>query len=97
MTEEDKQLLNTFEARLRHFMFLHEELKEHNSKLETILSEKEDEIESLKQKCKHLETQYTNLKMVRTLSIYDNDIKDTKKRLSDLVREVDKCIALLNQ
>ena len=38
---------------------------------------------------------YTNLKMARTISIHDNDIKDTKQRLSKLVREVDRCIALL--
>ena len=27
----------------------------------------------------------------------DKDIKETKQRLSGLVREIDKCIALLNE
>ena len=44
-----------------------------------------------------LEVMYTNLKMARTISIHDKDINDTKQRLSRLVREVDKCIALLNE
>ena len=46
---------------------------------------------------KELEVRYTNLKMARTISIHDKDINDTKQRLSRLVREVDKCIALLNE
>ena len=46
---------------------------------------------------KVLEVRYTNLKMARTISIHDKDINDTKQRLSRLVREVDKCIALLNE
>ena len=40
---------------------------------------------------------YTDLKTARTLSLYDKDIKDTKQKLSGLVREIDKCIALLNE
>ena len=44
-----------------------------------------------------LEAMYTDLKTARTLSLYDKDIKDTKQKLSGLVREIDKCIALLNE
>ena len=33
MTEEDKKLLSTFEARLRHFMYLHDELTRENAQL----------------------------------------------------------------
>ena len=40
---------------------------------------------------------YTNLKTARILSINDNELRDTKQRLAKLVREVDKCIALLNE
>ena len=36
-------------------------------------------------------------KNARILSINDNDLRDTKQRLAKLVREVDKCIALLNE
>ena len=71
MTEEDKKLISSFEGKLRHFMFLYDELKQ--------------------------ETQYTDLKTARTISLYDKDIKDTKQRLASLVREVDRCIALLNE
>ena len=92
MTEEDKKLLNTFEARLRHFMYLHDELKHENAQLKQLLTEKNEEVRRLENSRKELEVRYTNLKMARTISIHD-----TKQRLSRLVREVDKCIALLNE
>ena len=97
MTEEDKKLLSTFEARLRHFMYMYDELLQENAQLKQLLAEKEEEVRRMERSRKDLEEQYTNLKMARTISIHDKDIGDTRQRLSRLVREVDKCIALLNE
>ena len=96
MTEEDKKLISSFEGKLRHFMFLYDELKQENANLKLLLNQKDEEIKQLEQSRKELEAQYTDLKMARTISLYDKDIKDTKQRLTSLVREVDKCIALLS-
>ena len=96
MTEEDKKVISTFEGKLRHFMFLYEELKQENVDLKQLLQKKEEEIKRLERDLKEASAQYTDLKMARTISLYDKDIKDTKQRLSSLVREIDKCIALLN-
>lgn len=85
------------QAKLRHFMYLHDELKHENAKLKQLLTEKNEEVRRLENSRKELEVMYTNLKMARTISIHDKDINDTKQRLSRLVREVDKCIALLNE
>ena len=96
MTEEDRKLIGSFEGKLRHFLFLFEELKQENADLKLLLRQKEEEIKLLEQSRKELEARYTDLKMARTISLYDKDIKDTKQRLTSLVREVDKCIALLS-
>ena len=96
MTEEDRKLIGSFEGKLRHFMFLFDEMKQENADLKLLLRQKEEEIKSLEQSRKELEARYTDLKMARTISLYDKDIKDTKQRLTSLVREVDKCIALLS-
>ena len=74
---------------------LHAELTRENARLKQLLAEKDEEIKQVENSRKELEAMYTNLKMARTISIHDNDIKDTKQRLSKLVREVDRCIALL--
>lgn len=97
MTEDDKKLLNNFEGKLRHFIFLYEKQKQENLSLRTLLSKKEEEIRQMENSRKELEEKYTNLKAARILSINDNELRDTKQRLARLVREVDKCIALLNE
>ena len=97
MTEEDKKLIKAFEAKLRQFMFLHNQLEQENSLLIQELADKDKQIAQLEVSKKELEVKFTNLKMARTISLYDKDIKDAKQRLTSLVREVDKCIALLNE
>ena len=97
MTEEDKKLISSFEGKLRHLMFLYDELKQENAELKQLLMQKEEEIKMLEQSLEQSKAHYTDLKTARTLSLYDKDIKDTKQRLTGLVREIDRCIALLNE
>ena len=97
MREEDKKLINTFETKLRHFMFLYDELKQENNELKQLLEQKNKELEVLKAEHNNLEIKYTNLRTARTISLYDKDIENAKQRLTGLVREVDRCIALLKE
>ena len=78
-------------------MFLFDELKQENADLKLLLTQKDKELKQLELSRKELEARYTDLKMARTISLYDKDIKDTKQRLTSLVREIDRCIALLNE
>lgn len=96
MTDEEKNQLSIFEARLRQLMFLHDELKEKNKFLTEALELKEQSLQKLQREFNELEANYTDLKQARTISIYDDDVDKTKQRLSKLVREIDKCLALLN-
>ena len=83
MTEDDKKLLNNFEGKLRHFIFLYEKQKQENLSLRTLLSKKE-EIRQMENSRKELEEKYTNLKTARILSINDNELHNTKQRLAGL-------------
>ncbi len=97
MAEENKRLFESFNEKLMRFIFLYKELKRENASLKQSLSEKESEIVRLENNLKELENQYANLKTVRMLSVNDQGICETKQRITKLVREVDKCIALLNE
>ena len=97
MTEEEKKLLNTFETQLRHLMYLHDELKRENAELRKLLENEKLKNEKVQAQYDELEVNYTNLKTATTISLNGSDVKETKLRLSKLVREVDKCIALLNE
>lgn len=97
MAEEYTRLLGIFESRVRQLMYLHDELKHENAVLKQALSEKEKELTGARNDYKDLEACYTNLKLAKTISLNDNELRDAKQRLSKLVREVDQCIALLNE
>ena len=49
MTEEDRKLISSFEGKLRHLMFLFDELKQENADLKLLLSKKDEEIKQLEQ------------------------------------------------
>lgn len=97
MTEEERKLLSTFEARLRHLIYLHDELKRENFGLKQLLEEKKEENDKILKEYNSLKTDYSNLKTAMTISVSGSDAKETKLRLSKLVREIDKCISLLNE
>ncbi len=97
MTEGEKKLINTFEARVRHFIYLHDELRKENDDLKLILLAKDEEIDKISKSLKELQINYANLKIAKTLNAESGgDAAQTKQRLSNIVREIDKCIALLN-
>ena len=97
MTEEEKKLLNSFETQLRHLIYLHDELKRENAELKKLLENEKLKNEKVQAQYDELEVNYTNLKTATAISLNGSDVKETKLRLSKLVREVDKCIALLNE
>ena len=97
MTEEEKKLLNSFETQLRHLIYLHDELKRENAELKKLLENEKLKNEKVQAQYDELEVSYTNLKTAMAISLNGSDVKETKLRLSKLVREVDKCIALLNE
>ena len=97
MTEEEKKLLNSFETQLRHLIYLHDELKRENAELKKLLENEKLKNEKVQAQYDELEVSYTNLKTATAISLNGSDVKETKLRLSKLVREVDKCNALLNE
>lgn len=97
MTQEHEKLLATFEVRLGDLISLCNKLKEENAGLQEALSLKDTEVSQLKQMIDALNIRYNNLLTAKALSTQEGNVKDAQQRLSRLVREVDRCIALLNE
>lgn len=96
MTEKDGKLLADFELKMRQLMYLCDVLRKENAQLRQALEQKDTEIEGLFSDIEDLKNKYDNLKFARTLSLEDKDgAEQAKRRLSKLVRDVDKCIAML--
>ena len=97
MTSEQLKLLADFEARVRQLMFLCDDLKQENAELNKELQAQKNSYQALLEENKTLNRKYDNLKMARIITVKRDDFKGAKSRLSKLVREVDKCISLLNE
>lgn len=96
MTEEERERLSTFEAKLRYLISRYESVVEENGKLQQQLRQAEEAREQALKEYQNLEKRYNDLKTAATMSLDGSDVRQTKLRLSNLVRDVDKCIALLN-
>jgi len=97
MTEEQLKIIRNFEVRVRQTLFLCDKLKKENENLQFQLATQKNANESLNKENSQLQLKYDNLKVARMISVGRDDFKATKNRLSKLVREVEKCIALLNE
>ena len=97
MTEEQLKIIRNFEVRVRQMLFTCDKLREENAKLQSQFTEQKSMNDLLKKENTQLQIKYDNLKVARMISVSRDDFKVTKNRLSKLVREVDKCIALLNE
>ena len=97
MTEEQSKLLYGFENRVCQLVYICDGLKEENNDLILQIEELKKAQGELEKANKIIKAKYDNLKMARLISVRQDDMKNAKSRLSKLVKEVDKCIALLNE
>lgn len=96
MTEKDEKLLAEFEVRMRRLMHLCDVLRNENTQLKQELGQKDTVIEGLTSEVEKMKKKYDNLRFAHTLSSNDEEgMQQAKRRLSKLVRDVDKCIAML--
>jgi TolA-binding protein len=95
MTESEKAIA-TFQTRVRDLIRRFQELKKENGQLYAMVEENEKQIEQLQTKLAQQERDYQSLKMAKMVEITDGDLEGAKERLARLIREVNKCIALLS-
>ena len=96
MTRVDDIVIENFESKLNRLMGAYTQLSAENVALREQLAQQSVELAKAREQYDELTTSYANLKLAKIINIEDSDIENTQKRLSKLVREVDKCIALLN-
>ena len=95
MTANEKTLA-TFETRLRQLLLRFQELKKENGELYAMIEENEKTVNELHAKLEQQQNDYNSLKMAKMIEITDGNLADAKDRLSKLIRDVNKCIAILS-
>lgn len=95
MTQKEKTIA-AFESRVRQLILRFQELKKENDELYAMVEKNEQEIKRLQDRLAQAENDYNSLKMARMLEITDGDLQGAKDRLAKLIRDVNKCIAILS-
>ena len=95
MTQSEKDIA-AFQTRVRQMILRLQELKQENQDLYATIDENEQTIEELKTKLTEKERDFEALKMARLVEVSDRDIESAKERVAGMIRNINKCIAVLS-
>ena len=73
-----------------------QELKKENGELSQLLESNKKTVAQLQEQLNQKQSDYDSLKMAKMIEITDGNLDGAKERLSKLIREVNKCIAILS-
>ncbi|MGM9797076.1 MAG: hypothetical protein ACI3ZY_05785 [Parabacteroides sp.] len=97
MTEDQNRLLAVFEVRVRDLMALCDIQRQKIVELTDALNQREEALQQTREEATAWRAKFDNLLTAKVVSANEEEMKDARMRLSKLVREVDRCIALLNE
>lgn len=96
MTPNEKVLMD-FETRVRQMLLRFQQLKKENEELYSIVEKNERDVQQLQDKLEQKGRDYDSLKMAKMIEITNGDLEEAKNRLSKLIKDVNKCIAILGE
>ena len=93
----ENAVLNSIKEKVRLLMSNNSSLKEQNMQLETKVSELKNTLEQRNAEIENFNEKVKMLKMAKSLSGDSKKNTEMKLKINELVREIDKCISLLNK
>jgi len=97
MTERETLLLREFKEKLDKLIGFHTKMKSENRFLIEEQERLKDQINLLTLKNEELTKKIEDLKFAKSMLGADSESHEAKIKINRLVREIDKCIALLNK
>ena len=95
--DANEKTLNAFTTRVRQMILQYNETNNENAELYAMVDERDSRIKELEAKLEQARRDYEMLKMAKMLEITDGDMESVQKRVSRLIRDVNKCITLLSE
>lgn len=96
MDANDK-LITLFSTRVRQLLLMYDKLKGEKKALEDAVAERDAALEDVRLELERLRGDYNSLKMAKMIEITDGDMESAQKRLSKLIRDVNKCITMISE
>ncbi len=97
MTPELKNVIQILKGKIHNIEELHSKVLVENQGLKEEITKLLTEIEELEKENDLLSKKYESLKLAKTIAASSSDAHDAKVKLNRIVREIDKCISLLNK
>lgn len=95
MATQERQALQELETRVRQLMLDFRTLRADNLALQRQVAETEARLETEKARAAELSRRLDALRTARVISMEEGGLKEARAKISRMIREVDKCIALL--
>ena len=97
MSTSHTDTFDQLQQRIRQVLELYQREKIENEQLKKKSTELEEKLKLDDNRLNDLEDKYNKLKISKALIVSSNDVHDAKLKVNRMVREIDKCIALLNR
>jgi dephospho-CoA kinase len=97
MNASHPDIFEQLQHRIRQVVELYQKERIENEQLKKKSIELEEKLKFDDNRLNDLEEKYNKLKISKALIASSNDVHDAKLKVNRMVREIDKCIALLNR
>lgn len=97
MASQYEQILSSFEAKLKTLIAEYQSLKSENATLQAELEKSRNDLKSAHRDFLNLQDDYNQFRIAASLTgASEAEKEESKKSIQKLVREIDRCLALLN-
>ena len=86
-----------FQTKVRALILQFQNLKKENEELYAMLEKNESDVRELRQQLLVKQQEFDAFKVAKMLEVSDGDIQSARERLAKLIRDVNKCIAVLSE
>lgn len=97
MIDSNKDLVASLEQKVDLLLMRYQALKDELKSVKDDKSSLTDQLQASAEKLADLQVRYDSLKLAKTLELTQGDAHEAKLKINQMVREIDKCIALLNR
>ena len=92
----DKTIVE-FQTKVHALILQFQNLKKENEELYAMLEKNEDDVRQLRQQLQDKQREFDAFKAAKMLEVADGDIQSARERLAKLIRDVNKCFAVLSE
>lgn len=95
--EQNINALDRLKKSVQELMNRYQQLEDINSELSKTVTDLNNQISVKEKEIEEINDKYKVLKMAKSLEGSSSENKEVKLKINEMVREIDKCIALLNK